>query len=182
VERDVVRRVPGGVDHVERPAADRDAVAARDRTEPVRVARKRLAVEGAHPRLAVGPRGAGDQPAGVHQVRRASFVDPDACPGEPVEEGARRAGVIDVDVRHDDVREIGIADPERLECRDHDGTIGAGTGLDERGLVAGEQVDGVQLPLPGHARVDLADAVGDDRIGVEGLHLRESGRGVGGGG
>jgi hypothetical protein len=169
------------MDHAERPGADRDAIAVGDRAEPIRVARERLAVEGAHPRLAVRARGACDQAARVHEVRGAAFVDPDARPGEPVEQGAGGARVIDVDVRHHDVREVGIADPERLERRDHDGGIGSGPDSTSAGSSPGEQVDGVQLALPGHARVDLSDAVGDDRIRVEGLHIGQSRRGVGGG-
>ena len=101
---------------LEEPVAEVDPIAVERSTRSGRRARARVcAVERPHAFLAVGPRRARDQPRGIDEVRRATFVHPHRRAREPAEQRAAAAGMIDVDVRHDDVREIVRTDPERIE-------------------------------------------------------------------
>ena len=171
----MMRRVAGCEDDVEAAAADGDRLPVRDRPNALRGARQRFAVERTHASFAVRSRRARDQARRIEDVLPAPFVDPQRRVREPPEQLARAAGVIHVDVRHDDVSEVARSDPERIECGEHHRTIGAGTGLHETRLVGLDQVHGVELPLARHAGVDRADAVRGRRMVV---HLDAHGEGV----
>ena len=100
-------------------------------------------------------------------------MDPHRRPGIPLREGSRRAGVINVDMGHHDMREVPSGDPDPVQGLGHHRQIGAGAGFDQCGFRAGEDIDGVQLALTHHAGVHPDDALAcleQDRRAGRGTH------------
>src|SRR4029453_4274704 len=92
------------------------------------------------------------------------------------------AGVVQVDVRDGDVREVGGADPEPFQPRDHGLEGGARSGFDDRGLVGVEEIGGGGAFATAVERVDRGDPSRDlehDRLHAASLRGVSSGDAAG---
>ena len=82
---------------------------------------------------------------GVAQVWHPALVGPHGGPGVGAAQGARTAGVIEMDVGEDDVRQIVGADTELGERLHDHVVVGAGAGFHQGRFGGRHQVDGVEL-------------------------------------
>jgi hypothetical protein len=177
VQRDVVRRVPGRVQRDEPPpAAEAHRVAVAQRREAVRRHRLERPPQPVH-RVAVDPRGARQELGRVHHVRRAGRVHVEARARRLAQHRARRAGVIEVDVRDHHVRHA----LERVTGRRDRGAQrrqrGARPRLHEHEVVAvGEQERGDRAGEALEAQVEQVH-VGRERDGEGRRHRRVGGDG-----
>ena len=161
----VTRRVHG----LEVPSAKRDPIALCDRSDPLgrngfdgpEQRRHRLRpVDGGHAR---------EQAGGVGEVPCAAFVHPDRRVREAFGDAPHTSGVVEMDVRHHDVREVGAPDSETFETC-HDGfERRRRSGLDDRRLVRVEQVRGGGASAAAEERVDRGDPSRD--LEDDGLHV-----------
>ena len=98
----------------------------------------------------------------------AAFVHPYRRVREAFGDAPHTSGVVEMDVRDHDVREVGAPDPETFETR-HDGLErGRRSGLDDRRLVRVEQVRGRGALAAAEERVDRGDPSCD--LENDGLH------------
>ena len=103
---DVVRGVAGRVGDVPRAAARRHRLAAAADHQVALRHRRHFTPQAVH-RVAVQPRRAVEQLRGVHQVRRAALVHHDLDPGVTAQDRPRRPGVVEVNVREQEMRDRG---------------------------------------------------------------------------
>ena len=111
----MVRGVSRGVEGRERPPAQIQRCAVAEDPEPIRRNGFHGAEQRGHAIRPIDAGGARDQPGWLGKVSGPAFVDPD---GRPWERGGQRSdapGVVEVDVRQDDVCKRVRADPERFE-------------------------------------------------------------------
>jgi hypothetical protein len=170
-ERHLVRGVARREVDQELAAPEIDPVAVGERAQPV--ARHRIdgAEEGSHLRLAVQAGRARDELRRLGEVRRAALVHVHVREGEAFAQAADPAGMVEVDVRDDDVGQIVRPDAESFEPGDDRFDRRSWSGLDERRSGRVEQVRG-RVPLA--SPVERVDG-GDARLHLErhGLHVRE---------
>ena len=157
VQGDVVRGVAGRVHGGQRAVTQIDPRRRRRRTQALGRHRDHRAVERAHPVLAIGARGARHQPVRIDEVPGADLVHPHGRARVPFEERADAPGMIHVDVRDHDVREVVRSHAEAIERRDDAVVSAPGPGLDQRGLRRLDEIHRVELAFPGHHRVDRGD-------------------------
>ena len=112
--------------------------------------------------------GAGHQPLGVDEVPGAALVDDDLGAGEHRGQRAHAAGVVEVDVRDDDRREVAGADAQRGERGLHDRRGRRGARLDQAGPVAADEVGRGDAGVAGHLRVEREDLVAE--LGGDAVH------------
>jgi hypothetical protein len=111
--------VAGCVGDVERAAARRDLLASGKRPHPIRWNRFDLAPERVHVRT-VQPCRAGEELRRIGEVPRTPLVDEHLDLGIRRDEGARRTGMVEVDVRQQEPADVANSYPllpERLEQR-----------------------------------------------------------------
>jgi hypothetical protein len=101
---------------------------------------------------------AGNQLPGVRQVGRSSFVHPDRRAGEVGGKRAGAAGVVEMYVRHHDVREILWPDPHGRQAFEDGSSRRCRSSLHEGGLFGGDEIGGRGLRPSAHQRVDPADS------------------------
>ena len=118
----------------QRAGAEGYAVAVADGTDARSGDGEHVSVERAHPFLPVRARRGGDQARRVDQVAGARLVDPYRGARVARKQRAGAAGVIHVDVRDHDVREIVRVDAERIERCGQPVVIGTRAGLHQAGL------------------------------------------------
>ena len=171
-QRHMVRRVSGRVQHLERAPSHRDHVAVVHGAEPVGGRRLDPAEERAGP---LGPVDALDtrhEPRGVHEVRGSPLVHPDRRPRIGAHKRPHAAGVVQVDVRHHNVRQIIRSDPQLSQSFADGLSRQAWSGLDQRGLLPMQQVGRGHEVTPDHLRVDPADAGSGGEGHVHALSVR----------
>jgi hypothetical protein len=155
-ERQVVLGVARRGEGLEVPPAELDAIAVAERADTL--GRNRF--DGPEQRRgglgAVDRRHARDEARGVGEVSGAAFVHPDGGVREAFGDPPHPAGVVQVDVRDGDVREVGGPDPEPFQPRDHGLEGGARSGFDDRGLVGVEEIGGGGAFATAVERVDRA--------------------------
>jgi hypothetical protein len=146
--RDVVARVAGRGEAGEPDdvLAHREHVCGRDRGELAPELVERVAVEAPRARL---------EPLGVDEVRQPDLGDVHGEGRVLADEHPRRAGVVEVDVREEQVAEVAElepARPERVPERRHAGRRSA---VEQRGAVVG--VDQVRPDPPAVAEVEKVE-------------------------
>ena len=106
VHDEVVLRVAGSVEHPQHPAAQVDLEPVRRLHDPRRRDGRDVAVQLPEARLAVDLGGAGDELRRIDEVAGAARVGDERRARQRLHELPRAAGVIEVHVRHDDVRDV----------------------------------------------------------------------------
>ncbi len=159
-QADVMRRVPRRVQDLEGPVTKGDRVPVRDGPQPVGRYRVHRTEQPPEPLLPVDPPRARQQLAGVLEVWRAPFVDPHRGLREAGGKRPDASGVVQVDVRDHDVRQVPFPDPQRAEPQRDGVDGGGGTGLDQDGLAGSDQVGGGDHGPPRHPCVDAQDPWG----------------------
>lgn len=145
--------VAGGVNHVDRPVAEVDFVAAFDPLDSVFGHRFRVIV--ILPLFTDGGFRPLDESRGVDQVAHADVVNQHRRLGVDIGQIARTTRVVEVDVRRQDV--LQRVDSDFVEGVDDDVDVRPQSGVDDGGAVGVENVD---RPVTGHvvrAHVDVVD-------------------------
>jgi len=93
-------------------------------------------------------------PPPAHGVGPPALMDPDVGSWEPSEERSDAAGMIEVDVRHDDVGEVLGSDAEGAQARLYPVGVGRGGRLDEGRLLSGDEANTVLAVRQDEARID----------------------------
>jgi hypothetical protein len=83
----------------------------------------------------------------VDEVARTPLVHPHRQPRVLPYERARRAGVVEVDVRQEQVAQVGDLEAGGREALAQRAEMRAGAAVDERGLAVGQHVRGEQLAM-----------------------------------
>jgi len=156
-----MRRVPRRVEDIELAVAHADHVAVMERSHSFLIHGLRGSEELPHLSFTPHAGRARDESRGVHEMRRPALVHPHRGRREARRELTDAAGMVEMDVGEDDVRECVRLDPQAIE--------GGGDGLDgcpragfhQRRFGGIQEVRGGVARLATHERVDRGDAVGD---------------------
>jgi hypothetical protein len=154
-----------------RPEVDRVAVG--DLDQPV--FRDWLGLDVELPLVADRRTRARDQPRGVDEVGRAALVDVHVGVRAGLGEDARAAGVVEVNVREHDRREVRPGDADLVEGREDPVGVGADARVDDGGPVGLKQVDGAVAVGVVHTGVDVVERTVRDGDDVAGSHTRWEG-------
>src|SRR6266852_6390676 len=154
---DVVRSMPGRVDHIEFARAQREDLATLEDADIFLGHGKSFAEELME---RVGPKayGAGQQLGGVNYVRRAEFVNVNGEPRIFAHQRAGSAGVIEMDVREQNGIELRHGKPARLQAFAKRGKSRSRTGVDDRAVaVRFQQSSGNGMRMSNPVGVEDAD-------------------------